>query len=768
MKRGRGVTSLIAVLVISGLGASVGRSVDILRNKPGEHVFRGNDEASVDLLKKMGSTDARGDVASFEQGYADHPRSMLLHVLAGSAFFLLAGLQFSKKIRNRYRAFHRWSGRFLLFCVVLINVSALYYGITIPYGGRGETTVTVLVAFWMLYATWRAYSAIRERDIDTHRAFMTRVFATALGISVARVVSIALVLVFHGFHAAFVPSLWIGFGLSIGAGEVWLRASRNKVAVTNRISKMKTVAGVVSLLLFATSSLQAQKVRPEPLRKHLFTIAHDTMGGRDTGGRGNYLTADYVAAQFKQIGLQPAGDNGTFFQTIPFVNVRADGTAQLGVGSKKFVTGNDVLPLGPIIDWSANGATAVAGGVLSDSSTWIAADAAAGKVVVFSVTPEMTARQIQGSVRFPANSGRFANAVGIAVAGLERFPLDIRAQRMQGFFTTTPPTALATRAVMLVTTAASNEMIGKPLSGGVRIKSFALEHAARNVIAMLPGSDPALKSTYVTLTAHNDHVGYSFASADHDSVYAYNRVIRGLGADTPDRMPTADEWTRINAVRDSLRKIRPSRRDSIFNGADDDGTGTVALLEVARALAVGPKPKRSIVFVSHAAEERGLLGSRWFTEHATVPRDSIIGEMDMDMIGRGNTKDLPEGNPDYLEVVGASRLSHEYGQLLDAVNAKQARPFKFNLTYDQPGHPLQYYCRADHYSYARYGIPAFAVSRGEHADYHQVTDEAQYIDYDVLARVANLALDFVRTVANLDHRPVLDQPKQDPNTPCRQ
>jgi hypothetical protein len=102
------------------------------------------------------------------------------------------------------------------------------------------------------------------------------------------------------------------------------------------------------------------------------------------------------------------------------------------------------------------------------------------------------------------------------------------------------------------------------------------------------------------------------------------------------------------------------------------------------------------------------------------------------------------------------------------VNARQPSPFNFNYEFDAPGHPLQYYCRADHYNYARWSIPAFAVSRGEHADYHQVTDEPEYIDYNALARVANLAVDFARTIANREHRPKLDAPKADPNTTCRQ
>jgi Zn-dependent M28 family amino/carboxypeptidase len=223
-----------------------------------------------------------------------------------------------------------------------------------------------------------------------------------------------------------------------------------------------------------------------------------------------------------------------------------------------------------------------------------------------------------------------------------------------------------------------------------------------------------------------------------------------------------------------LRQVRPARADSICNGADDDATGTAAILELAEAIASlssqpeAPSPRRSILFISHAAEEVGLLGSAWFTDHPTVPIDSIVAEIDEDMIGRGTASDLPAGGPTYLEVVGARRLSNEFGDLLEASNRAQKVPFVFNYEFDAPGHPLQYFCRADHYSYARYGIPAVALSRGEHFDYHQVTDEAQYIDYEDMNRVVHLVLDAVVRVANVDHRPALNGPKGDPHARCVQ
>ncbi len=293
---------------------------------------------------------------------------------------------------------------------------------------------------------------------------------------------------------------------------------------------------------------------------------------------------------------------------------------------------------------------------------------------------------------------------------------------------------------------------------------------ARNVIGIIRGSDPALRNEYVAITAHNDHIGFTHQPLDHDSVRATNIVTRPLGADSPRRVATPAEAVRIQAMIDSLHRLHPARLDSVNNGADDDGSGTVALIELAEAFArQGVKPRRSILFVSHTAEEKGLRGSMWYTDHSTVPMDSIVAEIDVDMIGRGSAFDIAAGGPTYLEVVGLRRLSNEYGDWFESVNAKEPVPFRFNYEYDAPGHPEQYYCRADHYSYARYGVPSVSLSRGAHMDYHQLTDEPQYIDYRDYARLTQLVFDASLYVANADHRPRLSVAKPtDPHVPCRQ
>ena len=309
----------------------------------------------------------------------------------------------------------------------------------------------------------------------------------------------------------------------------------------------------------------------------------------------------------------------------------------------------------------------------------------------------------------------------------------------------------------LVPGVTSRDLTGRPID-------------SRNVIGIIRGSDPMLRGEFVSITAHNDHIGFNHHPVDHDSLRAFNAIIRPLGADSRPHRPSPDEAREIRRALDSLRAIHEPRLDSIYNGADDDGSGTVALIEIAQAFAnTGARTRRSILLVSHTAEEEGLLGSAWFTDHPTVALDSIVAEIDLDMIGRGAAADIAKGGPGYLEVVGLRRLSKEFGDWFEAVNAREPLPFEFDYEYDAPGHPEQYYCRADHYNYARYGIPSVSLSRGSHRDYHQVTDESQYIDYPDYTRLVQMVLDAAIFVANAEHRPQLDVPKPtNPHVPCRQ
>jgi Peptidase family M28 len=553
---------------------------------------------------------------------------------------------------------------------------------------------------------------------------------------------------------------------------------------------MRPLASVVAAAALASATTlvaHAQHgtvpaITPADLEHRLTAFAHDSLMGRETGSEGDFKAAEYVASEFKRLGLRPAGDDGTYFQTVPFWFVRVDPQSSIAVGAKTLTLRKDFGPANSGVPTRMlNGAQAIFGGVLTDSSTWISPELGRGKVIVLDVPAGVSVR------RAPLDPRRWAGAVAIAVVALDQVPPEAIARLVEGRPVLDGTLNPAGTPVLWISREAAASLLGgapaslKPgatgpmLTGRYGFTSARVPFAARNVVAVFPGSDPVLRGQYVALTAHNDHVGFDHAPVDHDSLRAFDRVVRPMGADSPPREATPAEWARVRSILDSLRRSHPARLDSIRNGADDDGSGTVSILEIAEAMALGPqRPRRSILFVSHTAEEAGLLGSAWFTDHATVPLDSVVVEIDQDMVGRGRPDDFPRPNgpaatPTYLEVIGDQKLSREFGAMLDAANARQPVPFVFDRSYAEPGHPLQYYCRADHYNYARYGIPAVAISRGEHLDYHQVTDESQYISYPDLARVSQMVFDAAMSIANADRRPSLDVPKPaDPHARCRQ
>ncbi|MBB4635250.1 M28 family peptidase [Longimicrobium terrae] len=531
-------------------------------------------------------------------------------------------------------------------------------------------------------------------------------------------------------------------------------------------------------------------ITAQDLRTRLYIVADDSMMGRESGTRGNVMGTDYIAAEARRMGLQPAGENGTFFQTVPLVNI-AVGTASLSAGGQSFRSGTDFIPLprygtflvfGNRFD-AAAGVPVVYGGRIGDPSM-ITPEQARGKLVVFSVGQAQ-----QGApppFAFWAGGRtfeRYAGAAGIAIASL-----DITPEGLRGFFgeprtemASAQPEPTQAPAGMVITTALAEQLLGKPLAqaqmgqaGGTATGSFtwttaAVPFPARNVVAVLPGSDARLRGEYVAVGAHNDHVGMAPKGVDADSVAIFNRLLRREGAESEADSMTAEKAQMLRAALDSVRALRRPRIDSVFNGADDDGSGTVGVLEIAQYMAsLRTKPRRSMLFVWHTAEEKGLFGSEYFTDHPTVPRDSIVAQLNIDMIGRGATGDLDNGGPGYLQLVGSRRLSTQMGDLVEEVNRTGNHGFTFDYSMDTTGHEAQIYCRSDHANYARFNIPVTFFTTGGHPDYHMLSDEPQYIDYDKMARVARFIGAAALQVANRDARLTVDKPGPGPDAPCRQ
>jgi hypothetical protein len=504
---------------------------------------------------------------------------------------------------------------------------------------------------------------------------------------------------------------------------------------------------------------------------------------------------EYIAGELKRLGLQPAGDNGTYFQDVPFGVQTLDSTSTIQIGETLLKAGSDFLAQAQLgTPPQSKSLEVIFGGSAIDTTNLLTPDQVRGKILVLrpATAPPSNVQAFIASDGYKRYVATINAATVIATIGPAQFsPVAMRNAFTPSPFVQLVPDEPPTGPVSLVLTqSAADALLGAPNAAAtmgaagktaqLNLKFVMTRRPGRNVVAILPGSDPKRKNEYVAIGAHSDHVGVRTQGAvEHDSMRVFNTVVRPQGADSPTRPATADEVAKVKAMTDSLRAIMPPRPDSINNGADDDGSGSMGVLEIAEAFASAkPHPKRSLLFVWHMGEEEGMLGSRYYTDHTTVPRDSIVAQLNVDMIGRGATDDITGESKDgslihgrdsgYVQLIGSRRLSTELGDLVEDVNAKTKAGLQLDYSLDADGHPQNIYCRSDHYMYARYGIPIVFFTTGGHRDYHQVTDEPQYLDFDQYRRVTQFIHDVAVRVADLDHRPAVDKPKPDPKGSCKQ
>ena len=540
--------------------------------------------------------------------------------------------------------------------------------------------------------------------------------------------------------------------------------------------------------------LAAQQAAPGPLKHdprptsaditvadlmtRLYIFADDSMMGRASGTPNHDRGTDYIAGELRKLGLKPAGDNGTFFQTVPLVrrSVNAD-QSMLMTDGKHLAFGTDFIFQAVTNGKPFSDAPVVFGGTFGDSAGMISADRTEGAFVIFAPP---RAPMPGGARAQLAMLGRYEKAVALAVAlGAPAIsPQQANALRQPRMTMPTPAAGLnAASALVTLTPAAATMLLGvapadatmgatgRTVSGALIIRDDPAP--SRNVVAILEGRDAKLKGQYIVVGGHSDHTGLANAAVDHDSLKAVNYALN--------LWDMANGKRASGSVRDSIIKAANTtiksggRRDSIRNGADDDGSGSMAVLEIAEKFAkTRPRPRRSMLFLWYTGEEIGLLGSRYYTDNPTVVRDSVVGAVNIDMIGRGKADDMKLGGDNFLQLVGSRRLSTEMGDLVESLNKTRKAPFVFDYTFDADGHPENVYCRSDHYNWARYAVPVTFFTTGLHGDYHQVTDEPQYIDYPHYAEITNFIHDFARTLADRDNAVVVDKPKPDPKGACRQ
>ena len=512
----------------------------------------------------------------------------------------------------------------------------------------------------------------------------------------------------------------------------------------------------------------AETITAAQLKDYLSFVASDLMEGRDTPSRGLDITAQFIATNLSRWGVKPAGDGGTYFQKIALRRTRVnsaqtsaeimgqtyrygeDFLAQLslpgingalmgtGTGSLVYVGNGWVIKSknmdayqgvdvsGKVMIVAGSGfprgvtyndlRTGKRGQDWSDPMTYAVAHGARGIIYIpgfqtlaFWNRTRQNAEErgaiIVEKFQNPANAS--SATVPAIVASLPMLNTLMRGESRSA-------SDLFEKSVAGESVAAFDLAPSKKATLNVAVQTDTI--TTQNVVGIWEGSDPVLKNEYVAVGAHYDHVGVGV----------------------------------------------PVNGDAIYNGADDDGSGTVAVLAMAEAFAHNPRPKRSILFVWHCGEEKGLWGSRYFTENPTVPLNQVVTQLNIDMIGRSkpqsdtNPRDAELSGANEIYVIGSKMMSTELGELSDRVNQSYLN-INYNFKYDDPNDPNQFFFRSDHYNYARRGVPIIFWFDGEHVDYHRPGDEVSKIDFQKMERVTRTIFLTGWELANLPTRPKVDK-----------
>jgi hypothetical protein len=513
----------------------------------------------------------------------------------------------------------------------------------------------------------------------------------------------------------------------------------------------------------------ADEITANQLRDYLYYVASDEMEGRDTPSRGLDLTAKFIGTMLSRWGFKPAGDNGTFYQKIALRRDTVDAaSAFVEIGGQKFAYGEDFMRV-----FGANNGS-VAAPIVYAGNGWMIKSKNLNPYQNIDVKGKYVAVYGEGApsgqalVPLPAGltnadltgeRGKdWADAVTYArqngAAGVIVLPskfLRENWETVRGQFGRTryaveklaKPTPATTTAaqtplpsIFLASPKVAESLFtgerANPLSGAADA-SFDLNTGkqinfnivpksetvmTQNVVALWEGSDPTLKAEMVAIGAHYDHDG-----------------------------------VRPNA----------SGEDKIWNGADDDGSGTVACLAIAEALAKAKtRPKRSVLFVWHAGEEKGLWGSEYFNKFPTVDIKKVVAQLNIDMIGRSKkpgdanpkNKDLSGENDIY--VIGSEMMSTTLGAVTKQTNAGYLN-LGYDYRYDDPKDTNRFFFRSDHFNYAVNGIPIVFWFDGVHEDYHQASDHADKIDYQKMEKITRTIFLTLWEITDLKQRPSVDK-----------
>lgn len=460
----------------------------------------------------------------------------------------------------------------------------------------------------------------------------------------------------------------------------------------------------------ATPPPALSSIRQPDIKADIYTLAGDHFRGREAGTPDELKAATWLADKARAAGLRPGGDDGTYFQFFSMWRNRLSPASTISIGDHSFPLWTDAL-----IPQAAT-ATLNAPILFIDKADTASADVK-GKAIALLASPEgLNLRVSLPLRRYPSLVAR-KYATGLLARGavaiifiadslteagwaLNASYFDHGTYTLEG----DPTAQVVERAPILWLHSTALGLVRSPgltLQVSLRIEHF--EYPSVNVIGIQDGKDPILSKEYVLFSGHHDH--------------------------------------------DGVRNIPGT--DTIFNGADDNASVCVALLAIARAFHRQPG-RRSALFVWHGAEERGLLGSRWYAAHLTVPHSSIVAVLNGDMIGRNS--------PDSAALLGVQpphRNSRDLASIALAANAEGPR-FKLDTLYDKPAQIEGWYFRSDHLPYARAGIPALFFTSLLHPDYHTPQDEPSRVDTEKITRMAQWMYRTGWKLASNDSRPALD------------
>ena len=457
-------------------------------------------------------------------------------------------------------------------------------------------------------------------------------------------------------------------------------------------------------------------IREAELRRDLFAMASDSFRGREGGTLDEWRASLWLAEQARAAGLKPAGDDGTWFQLVPMRRLRVSAASRVELGGGALTLWRDAQVLAPtdaVVDAPVTFVAAVDSASLAGMDLRGKAVAAVLRPPARPPAPGVSVwawRYTRAALAETAGPllARGAAAVLLVSDSIADAQFAVlTAYNARGSYGLDSAGVAAPRPSRAPVLWLPRRMLDAVRAPGqrlaARISSESFVYPTVNVVAAVAGTDARLKDEYVLFSGHQDHDGVRVA---------------------------------VNG-------------DSIWNGADDNASVSVALLAIGRAFA-GQPGRRGALFVWHGSEERGLIGSRWYAQHPTVPRGSIVAVLNGDMIGR-NAPDSAA----LLGVVPPHRNSTALVEMALAAN-RQTGGFALDSTWDNPAHPEGWYFRSDHLPYARAGIPALFFTTLLHPDYHTPRDEAARIDYAKLTRMTRWMYATGWAVANAAARPAVD------------